>query len=227
MTRIFKDMNEAINEIERDISEMGILVHPHSFQNKNVKDNPDFDTMEVQNYSFAVLDMSDKDKLVPNIDWCKAEFKERISKDFVNPGKAWELRKEIWEPFLVNGQFEYTYNHRMNNFNQIDKVILELKENPDTRQAIIHVHRPDDADNMRQKRIPCSMFYHLMIRRGKLDIIYNMRSSDFDTHFKNDMWLADELRKYIANKINIPCGLFMMNVSSLHRYRNYTKKHVF
>jgi thymidylate synthase len=54
-----------------------------------------------------------------------------------------------------------------------------------------------------------------------------MRSSDFDTHFKNDIWLADELRNYIAKKINIPLGIFHMNIGSLHRYRNYTKNHIF
>ncbi len=53
-----------------------------------------------------------------------------------------------------------------------------------------------------------------------------MRSSDFDTHFRNDIWLADELRNYIANFIGIEPGLFHMNVGSLHRYKDYTKKHV-
>ena len=54
-----------------------------------------------------------------------------------------------------------------------------------------------------------------------------MRSSDFDTHFAHDIWQADELRKYIASEVGLPCGLFHMNIGSLHRYKNYTKKHVF
>jgi thymidylate synthase len=228
MGRIFKNMKEAINEIERDISEMGIMVHPHSMQNKNVKDDPNFDTMEVQNYTFTILDTRDKDKCVDHLKWCELEFEERINTiNFENPGAAWLLRKETWEPFLVDGKMDYTYNERINLVGQLSAVIKELRENPDTRQAVIHVNIPGDSLFWRQKRIPCSMYYQFMIRRGKLDIIYNMRSSDFDTHFKNDIWLAAELRDYIAMCIDVPTGLFHMNVGSLHRYRNYTKKHVF
>jgi len=227
MSRIYANMKEAIDEIERDIMEMGIKVHPHTMQNKNVKDNDNFSTLEVQNYTFTILDMRGKDGLVPNLFWCKAEFEERISKEFENPGKAWKLRREIWEEFLVNGKMDYTYNERILGFDQLDLVIFELKNNPDTRQAVLHLHYPADVSNMQKKRIPCSMYYQFMIRNGKLDIIYNMRSSDFDTHFRNDIWLADELRKHIANKLNIPVGLFHMNVGSLHRYKNYTSKHVF
>ena len=31
----------------------------------------------------------------------------------INPGKAWELRQDLWEQFLVNGKFDYTYNERI------------------------------------------------------------------------------------------------------------------
>lgn len=229
MSRIYKNMKEAINEIERDIVEMGVLCHPHTMQNKNVKDNPDYDTLEVQNYTFTILDLSDKNECIENLKWCIEEFKERIDDSLIpiNPGKAWLLRKNVWEEFLVNGKFDYTYNERINAFGQLKRVIKELKENPDTRQAIIHINRESDCHNWRQKRIPCSLHYQLMIRRGALDIIYNMRSSDFDTHFCNDIWLADELRNYISEELGIMRGLFMMNVGSLHRYRNYFKKHVF
>ena len=226
--RMFSNMHEAINEIERDIVEMGILVKPDTFQNKNVKGNSAYDTLEVQNYTFSILDMLDKNSCIDNYNWCVSEFQERINPDYINPGKAWVLRKETWEQFLVNGVFEYSYNERMNTYGQLDKVIKELIENPDTRQAVIHINFPQDCEGWRKKRIPCSLSYQFMIRRGALDIIYNMRSSDFYSHFRNDIWLADELRRYVALKIKRPIGLFMMNVASLHIYRNYGhKKHIF
>lgn len=228
MSRIYENMKEAIGEIERDIMEMGVVVHPHTMQNKFVKDNEDYSTMEVQNYTFAIMDLSDKNTLIDNKEWCDSEFAERIDPTIENPGEAWKLRKEVWEEFLnEEGMFDYTYSERLNAYNQINLIIRELIENPDTRQAIIHMHYPGDVERMRQLRIPCSMYYQFMIRRGKLDIIYNMRSSDFDTHFKNDIWMADELRNYIAKRVGIEPGIFYMNVGSLHRYKNYTKKHVF
>jgi len=228
MGRIFENSREAIREIERDIMEMGIKVHPQSMQNKIVKDDDNFSTLEVQNYTFSILDTLDKNEIVgKDLDWCIAEFKERVSSNTINPGEAYKLRLKVWEQFLVNGKFDYTYNERINLHNQLGLVIAELSENPDTRQAIIHLHKPSDAGSMRKNRVPCSMYYQLMIRRDKLDIIYNMRSSDFDTHFKNDIWLADELRRYIGNFIGVTPGIFSMNVGSLHRYKNYTKEHVF
>jgi len=228
MSRIFENTKEALNEIERDIMEMGIMVHPHTMQNKDVKDNDDYSTKEVQNYSFTILDADDAGAQVPSIEWASAEFMERISAIEINPGTAWELRADVWKEFLdKNGQFDYTYNQRLNDWDQINKVIKELKVNPDTRQAIVHVHRPSDINSMRKLRMPCSMYYQFMVRRGKLDVIYNMRSSDYDTHFRNDIYLAHSLRNYIANLVNIPVGLLHMNIGSLHRYKNYTTKHVF
>lgn len=233
MSRIYKDCIEAINEIERDIAEMGINVSSHSMQNKDVKDNEDYATLEVQNYSFTIMDTRDKNKIVgEDLRWCHAEFTERISGLLLNPGEAWKLREDIWNEFL-NGdnKMDYTYPIRLARHEQIKNVIDELRINPHSRQCIIHVHFPEDSANMRERdplvRVPCSMYYQYMIRRGKLDVIYNMRSSDFDTHFKNDIWLADALRNYICEKINCLPGLFSMNIGSLHRYKNYTKKVIF
>ena len=229
MSRIFANCKESIGEIERDIMEMGIKVHPHSMQNKDVKDNDDFSTLEVQNYTFSILDTSDKDEIVEEcLEWNFAEHKERVNPESSNPGEAWKLRENVWKEFLNDeGKFDYTYQHRFYMHDQLNLVVKELQENPDTRQAIIHVHFPDDNSKMRKDRIPCSVYYQFMMRRGKLDVIYNMRSSDFDTHFKNDIWQADELRRYIADKIGVEIGLFHMNIGSLHRYKNYTTKHVF
>jgi len=239
MSRIFENMKEAINEIERDIMEMGIKVHTATMQNLVVKDNDDYSTLEVQNYSFSILDVSDKNELIDDYDWCMAEIAERTSGEPNNPGEAWKLRESTWKPFLnKNGEMDYTYAERFSVTidkealkNQLTSVIEILTQDKESRQAIIHVHFPKDVARANEFenpiRVPCSMYYQFMIRRGKLDVIYNMRSSDFDTHFKNDIWLADELRLYIAEAIQVLPGIFSMNVGSLHRYKNYTKKHVF
>ena len=47
MTRIYRNTEEAINEIERDIMEMGIKVHTVTMQNLVIKDNDDYSTLEV------------------------------------------------------------------------------------------------------------------------------------------------------------------------------------
>ena len=49
------------------------------------------------------------------------------------------------------------------------------------------------------------------------------------THLGNDIWLADELRRHIADKIGKPSGRLFVNLGSLHVYKNYghTGEHVF
>ena len=203
-------------------AEMGIVVWPKSMQNKDVSENENFSTMEVQNYNFCILDTCDRNEIVQSLEWCEAEFEERTSPMHVNPGTAYKLRPEIWNEFINEyGEFDYTYNERISR--QLHPVIEELRRNPDTRRAIVIVYDNVDTEEHMSTltRIPCSMHYQLMVRRGKLDIIYNMRSSDFDTHFRHDIWQACQLRDWIAAKVGIEPGLFFMNIGSLHRYKNY------
>lgn len=235
--RIYLNTKEAITDIGRELKKCATNVHTTSYQNKQIGENPMFETKEIQAYQFMIIDTSDKDTM-PNVtlEWCKAEFAERISQKRVNPGKAYLLREEVWNEFLVDRitpemnakgeedyavtrEFDYSYNERI--AQQIPLIINELTVRPATRQAIIEVHNNMlDLDSLGgKKRIPCSLLYQFMVRDGRLDIIYVMRSTDFATHFQNDIWLADELRKYIATQVGLPRGKFIMFASSLHVYR--------
>ena len=231
MSRIYDNLNIAVNEIERDLHEMGTLVRTMSMQNKLIEEDDDtYDTLELQNYSFTILNLKNIDKEIePKVlKWCESEFKERISDNFTNPGEAWKLREEVWKEFLTDEKFCYTYNERINNFDQLNKIIDELTENPNTRQAVLDIHSASDNNKLRKSRIPCSLSYQFLIRNKKLNIIYNMRSSDFYTHFKNDIWLANKMLTYIAGILKIPVWSLHMNIGSLHIYKKYqSEKNVF
>lgn len=218
--RIYENCEDAIKDIGRELKKCASYVHTATYQNKVIKDNPDFETKEIQAFEFAILNTSDKSKM-PNVtlDWCHAEFKERVNDLPINPGVAYLIRNEVWDEFKdEEGKFDYTYSERIHW--QLDAVIEELKQRPETRQAIIEIHdRKIDQPRMGTKRIPCSMFYQFMVRDGKLDVIYVMRSTDFATHFQNDIWLADEMRRFIANQIGLEPGKFIMFASSLHIYK--------
>lgn len=224
--RIYANCNDAITDIGRELRKCASTVHTQTYQNKDIANDPNFETKEIQAFAFSVIDSSDKDTM-PNVtlEWANAEFDERVSGQAINPGEAYKLRHEVWDEFLVENpwkkegkQFDYTYPERM--YWQLDAVVKELKAHPQTRQAIIQVHnRKQDQDKMGKSRVPCSMYYHFMFRDGKLDVIYNMRSTDFATHFQNDIWLAIRLQEHIAAQINQPVGKFIMFASSLHIYK--------
>lgn len=225
MSRIYANCTEAINEIKRNLYELGIEVFPNSMQNKIVKGNEDFRTKELQNECFTIIDTSDKDEIVgKDIAWCHTEFSERVSRLENNPGSAWNMRKSTWEPFLNSeNKFDYTYSDRMKD--QIDLIITELKRNPDSRQCVMDIHQAEDIKYMGgMRRNPCSLNYIFQIRMSnngfkKLNVTYVMRSCDFATHFKNDIWLCAELRDYIAKEVGIASGTLSMFITSLHIYK--------
>lgn len=232
--RIYTNAQEMVEEVKRDLAEMGIVVKPATMQDKYIKGNPDYETRELQNYSYCLLDA--KSQEIPGViqPWADAEFQERITDpwsredggidwpypNFINPGKAWELRKEVWTEYLHEGRMAYTYNELIWNNDQVTKVINRLKEDPDSRQLWISLWNPEkDPDFLGGvSRVPCSLGYGLQVRDGKLNLHYVMRSCDFATHFRNDVYLAIRFLEWVAEKTGYPVGSFTHTIFSLHVY---------
>ena len=233
MSRIFANCLEAQKEIERTLFEMGTEVQSYSMQDKVVVHDEDFLTKELQGYSYSILKFDDVVNLVDSSEspekllWCVNDFEERINSDYINPGTAWKYRKKVWEEFLHDGKFAYTYNERIRT--QLDLVINELKIHPTSRQAIIEIHNNIiDIQNMGgNKRIPCSMFYQFLLRRDKLDVYYVMRSCDFLTHWPFDVWQAIHLLKFVAGMTKTEPGKLMHYITSLHAYKKDMPEGIF
>ncbi len=226
--RIYSNCKEAASETKRELAEMGVEVRIDTMQDKKVTDNPDYVTKELVAYSYAIRDVSDKDELLSAFNkdsdkiWCMAEFEERIGRKKVNPGEAYKHR-QVWEEFLHDGKFSYTYSERMGE--QVNNAIETFKTNQACRNSIIAMWDPRiDTDRIGGKqRVPCTMYYQPLIRNGKVHMIYNIRSNDLFTHWCNDIWLAIRLQEHIAEQLNLPVGTFYQHVGSLHAYMKDTK----
>lgn len=257
--RIYSEPFQAVREVERDLWEIGIDVHPQTMQDQYVADNPDFMTKELQGYAFKIMDWVWHPQTEANvvkyvlkrddqsvIDYIDFEFQDRVSGVPQNPGHSWVKRMDLWKQFLHNGKFHYTYSERI--APQLHRIVHELTEKPDTRQAIINIHsnicphdwsrsgaqvndvsRSADLENMGGAgRVPCSMYYQLMRRSNKLDLIYTMRSCDYLTHFPVDLMLALRLQNWVAKRLDIGPGAFTYFAGSLHCYRkDMAKRGVF
>jgi hypothetical protein len=107
--RIYMNAKEAFEEIKRDLAEMGIWVRPKTMQDKIIEGDVNYETTELQNYCYTILNAKSED--IPGVDqpWADLEFEERIhdpylrapdgtpsEPHFLNPGKAWESRSEVW-----------------------------------------------------------------------------------------------------------------------------------
>lgn len=222
--RIFSNFTEALNEIKRDLAEMGIEVHPETMQDKYVGGNPDYHTKELQNYDYTVKNaVSCLSQLSPTQPWADAELVERLSGQPINPGQAYKLRADVWDEFLHDGRFGYTYAERM--AGKITEIIEEIKVRPDSRQLYLSIWNTNvDPYNIGGiSRVPCSLGYLFQIRNGKLNITYTMRSCDFATHFQNDIYLAVKLMEHIAKETGYVPGNFTHFINSLHIYKKDIK----
>lgn len=227
--RIYSNSFELMSETGRELNSYGQLVKPKTYQNKVIEGNEDFYTKELICQQYCLTSLGDPVWLFVfshSKEWADAEFKERIdTSGIINPGKAWELRKDLWEQFLVNGKFDYTYNERMV---ILPYTIQLLKSDSDTRKAVLPIFNGNGEDDTLyyhgNKRIPCSMYYDFLIRQnGKgekvLHICYHQRSSDFAQHFGNDIYLAWRLMEYVAKEVGVKPGYLYHTIDSLHIYK--------
>ena len=229
MARFYKDWVTAYDEIKRDLSENGITIKTKSMQNKIIDGNPLYVTREIQNYSYVLLDAKSSEITNVSQPWADAEFEERISKEDLNPGVAYKLRNEVWEEFLVDGKMSYTYNERYNRNNQLEKLISDFKNDPNSRQGWLSVWDPnEDVDKLGGKgRVPCTLGYHFQYRNGKLNMHNVMRSCDLYTHFCNDVYLGIKLLEYVAKRLDMKVGNYQQTIFSLHTYKKNIEKEIF
>lgn len=220
--RIYVDWKEAQEEIKRDLAEMGIRVTPATMQDKCIFGNPDYETMELQNYSYQIVGVKSSEITGVTQPWASLEFSERINpRGNVNPGRAWKTRSEVWDEFMHDGKFAYAYNERIMFNNQLNKIIERIKQDPDSRQLWLSIWNPAiDIDRLGGvSRVPCSLGYAFQVREGKLNINYLMRSCDFSTHFRNDVYLAVRMLEYVAGVTGYEVGSFTHTIFSLHIYK--------
>jgi len=227
--RIYQNFKEMFSEVWRDVFELGIRSKSDSVQNiQGVGE--EYDMMEIMGYGYELTDTTSYASSFTRkeIYWLDAEFLERVSPVKVNPGAAWKYREELWKPLMnKEGTFDYTYNDRMRN--QLPVIIRELKERPNTRQAVMTIYSPLHHGDINFlggfRRIPCSLSYQFLLRMGaiseklRLNLVYNMRSCDVATHFRFDAALACMLLNHVAGKLGVKAGSLIHNMGSLHCFR--------
>ena len=225
--RIYSNSFELMSELGRELNSYGQTVKPKTYQNQVIEGKEGFETKELICQQYCLTSLGDPVWLFVfshSKEWADAEFDERIGWYELNPGKAWELRKDLWEQFLVNGRFDYTYPERIWNqlylygstsFNcdsAMQSVIELLKRDNDTRKAVLPIFHGTDLRFLDgSKRIPCSMYYDFLIRQnGKGEKVL---------HICYHQYLAWKLMEYVAKEVGVKPGYLYHTIDSLHSYK--------
>lgn len=102
-------------------------------------------------------------------------------------------------------------------FDQWKTIIELLRRDPDSRQAIIHIHLPKDLFES-SKDVPCTLHFQFFIRGGKLEMHTTMRSNDIIWGSTYDIFSFTMFQELIALELGIPMGGYHHHVGSWHIY---------
>ena len=110
------------------------------------------------------------------------------------------------------------------NGSQFDKVVTELRKNPESRRAIIIYTRPSMWEEYNvdgRSDFMCTNAVQYLIRDGKVHAIVQMRSNDAVYGYKNDRFWQKTVLDRLAAKLELPAGDMYWNAGSLHVYERH------
>ena len=99
-------------------------------------------------------------------------------------------------------------------------VVDELKKDPDSRRAIMHIRVPDDSVDAKLD-VPCTLALQFFIRDGKLHQVVNMRSSDVIFGIAYDIPAFTVFQEILANELGVELGTYTHTSNSLHIYERH------
>jgi hypothetical protein len=246
----------AIAHLDRQMKIFSMPIHTQKWQSIDISKRPEAEMRELTNVYFKAEMVSEdlsyyQDIIKPNLPWADRHFVlERVSGSPINPGTTWKewpfgnSAANFMEPGQV---FSHTYAERYwpksggrdildqhhegirYPYGDLGDVIKLLASDPFTRQAYLPVWFPEDTGVVHGRRVPCTLGYHFLMRRNKLDVFYPIRSCDWYRHGRDDiyltvrlvLWMLHQLRR--ANKDVwdlIRPGTFSMWIGSLHLFIN-------
>lgn len=151
-------------------------------------------------------------------------------------GKVWpktfnhNYMQRYWPRTAENGTVFRGHRHE---YGDLGGLVRDLAAEPDTRQAYLPVWFPEDTGDAHKGRKPCTLGYHFIMRRNKLDVVYYLRSCDFAHHFRDDVYLTIRLLHWVLTECrrinpevwkNVQMGKFVMQITSLHMFINDFRK---
>jgi thymidylate synthase len=101
--------------------------------------------------------------------------------------------------------------------NQLHNVTAILKQNPDSRKAVIQLFDASDIVED-HKDVPCTCTLQFMIRGDALHLFANMRSNDAFLGLPHDCFCFTMLQEIMARTLSIELGTYKHAVGSLHIY---------
>jgi len=138
-----------------------------------------------------------------------SSFWNTISDDGLTANSAYGARLFQTHPKIAQGRYT-----------QWEYVVNELRKDPDSRRAVMHLRVPDDSVDARLD-VPCTLALQFFIRDGELHQIVHMRSSDVILGIAYDVPAFTMFQEIMANELGVEVGTYTHVSNSLHIYEQH------
>lgn len=102
-------------------------------------------------------------------------------------------------------------------------VVEKLKNDPDTRQAVIPIFKVEDLE-MTSRDTPCTLALQFIRGSSGLDLVVTMRSNDAWLGLPYDAFCFTTLQELMALELGVDVGVYVHQVGSMHLYEKDLKK---
>lgn len=190
-----------------------------------VTDKSGVKTIEIVNAAFiadepVIFGKLNEDYINRELEWYKS--RSLYVKDIPEPVP--EIWKQVAsEKGKINSNYGWCIWHEDNHL-QFLNCVKELKNNPDSRRAVMIYTRPSMHTDYNQDGMSdfiCTNTVQYLIRDGKLHSLVYMRSNDAVFGYKNDYAWQKYVLEEVSRMVQVPMGKIYWNVASLHVYERH------
>ena len=105
------------------------------------------------------------------------------------------------------------------NVNQIQNIINEAKQNPESRRLLVSAWNPAQQHEMALP--PCFHSFQLNIDNNNLNMLANMRSVDLMVGFPSDVFFHYVLQQIFCAELGLEPGKLCFAMGDVHIYKNH------
>lgn len=110
------------------------------------------------------------------------------------------------------------FSHGPNRVNQWDKAVETLRDDPETKRAVLQIFSPDEYLVESNIDVSCTMALQFMIREDALHAVGFMRANDAFRGVVSDIFSFTFLQEVMATQLGVGMGSYHHNVGSFHVY---------
>lgn len=136
-----------------------------------------------------------------------------------------DLKSHIWDQWTdETGSIGKAYGYQLGikhkykegEFDQVDRVLFDLKNNPNSRRIMTNIYNHQDLSEM--KLYPCAYSMTFSVKDGKLNGLLNQRSNDFLTANNWNVVQYALLVHLFAKVSGLGVGEFVHVIADAHIY---------